>query len=53
MPRHQRITIERIKEVPKEIYFFRSQVGLPKKDKVNIFSRKDKSAPLEKVHWSI
>jgi hypothetical protein len=43
-----RKTIERIKEAPKDIYCSRNQVGLPEKDKVNIFFRKDKSAPLEK-----
>jgi hypothetical protein len=53
MPRRQRKTIERIKEAPEEIYCSRSQVGLPEKDKVNVFSRKDKSAPLKKVHWSV
>jgi hypothetical protein len=53
MPRRQKKTIERIKEAPKDIYCSRSQVGLPEKDKVNIFSKKHRSAPLEKFTGQI
>jgi hypothetical protein len=35
-------TIEIIKEAPKDIYCSSSQVDLLEKDKVNIFSRKDR-----------
>jgi hypothetical protein len=47
MPRHQRKTIERIKESPEEIFCSRSQIDLPEKDKVNVFSRKNRLTPVE------